>query len=144
VRIRTFDIKAVTMPEEVSERVLEWWGAEWKRRIAAKEAEAERDAITAVGEAEAAVVSGVESVKAAARAKAIEQFTSIVRQGGRRPSDEVIIRFFDVIEKLSRRVVSDEVTALRYIKALEKLSESEGSRFIIAPPGSDLLINTDE
>jgi len=133
---------------EVTEAAVRYkWGiklAERQKEVEHIRAEGERAAIETVGEAEAKVIEAVEKVKADARSRVLSQLSGIMTQGTQPPSQEVIMRYLDVVEKLSSKMAADTATALRYIRALEKLSESEGARVIIAPTGSDLLIDTRE
>jgi regulator of protease activity HflC (stomatin/prohibitin superfamily) len=140
------DIREIRIREDVLEKLLDWWGAEWKRRIAIKEAEGEREAtiVKADGEriallrsaeAEARALTALERVKAEARGEMIRQMTDALNQ----VPGNMALRFIRVVEQLSRDMVTDNIGARRYIEVLEVLAKSEGQKTIIIGGDRQLL-----
>jgi regulator of protease activity HflC (stomatin/prohibitin superfamily) len=140
------DIREIRIREDVLEKLLNWWGAEWKRKIAIKEAEGEREAtiVKADGEriallrsaeAEARALTALEEVKAEAREEMIRQMSVALNQ----VPGNMALRFIRVVEQLSRDMVTDHIGARRYIEALEILAKSEGQKTIIIGGDRQLL-----
>jgi regulator of protease activity HflC (stomatin/prohibitin superfamily) len=131
-QVRGIDIREIRIREDVLEKMLDWWGAEWKRRIAIKEAEGEGETATIKGEAERAVmlrkamtqkdamrikaegerIALLERGRAKAEAQA-EKFrqtlTALLSAG--RPLDEKTIAA--IVKEMSKAFASEE--ALRYL-----------------------------
>jgi regulator of protease activity HflC (stomatin/prohibitin superfamily) len=140
------DIREIRIREDVLEKMLDWWGAEWKRRIAIKEAEGEREAtivkvdgeriaLLRSAEAEARALTALERVKAEARGEMIRQMMDALNQ----VPGNMAVRFMSVVEQLSRDMVTDNIGARRYIEVLEVLAKSEGQKTIIIGGDRQLL-----
>jgi regulator of protease activity HflC (stomatin/prohibitin superfamily) len=140
------DIGEIRIREDVLEKMLDWWGAEWKKRIAIREAEAEREAtiVKADGEriallrsteAEARALTALERVKAEARGEVIRQMMDALNQVDRR----MALRFIRVVEQLSRDMVTDNIGARRYIEVLEALAKSDGPKTLVIGGDRQLL-----
>lgn len=139
VRIGTFDIKSVTMPEEVRERVLQWWEAEWKRKIAVKEAKGERQAMIEKAMGKAWALERLEGVKADARRRMIRQLVNAIEGVDKISDGKTTIRFIHVIEQLSRRMMTDDIIASHYMEVLEAIAESGGQKVFILGEDRRLL-----
>ena len=130
VKITTIDIENIEMPKEAKEQLLAWWEAEWKRRIAIKEARTERRALIERAEGRALAVEKFEKIKAEARQKMINQLLNainVIIKG----APDITIRFISVIEQLSRRIVTEDIIASRYMEVLEAIAESNGQKIFI-------------
>jgi regulator of protease activity HflC (stomatin/prohibitin superfamily) len=179
VHARGVDIREIRIREDVLGKMLDWWGAEWKRRIAIKEAEgeravmltlaeaervrliegakaeatktteaaqAERDAailkadgeriaLLRTAEAEARALTVLEEVKAEARGEVIRQMMDALNQVPR----DMALRFISVVEQLSRDMVTDNISARRYVEVLEAIAKSGGQKTIIIGGERQLL-----
>jgi len=133
VRVDTVDITRIDMPDEVRDRVLDIWRAAWEQEIRLKEAQAEGRALLTVADAEARAIAKLEKVKWQARDELITQVTNALRTllEDKSVKDDIIIRFCQVVQKLSISIMSDDVTARRYVQVLEALAESEGRKILL-------------
>jgi regulator of protease activity HflC (stomatin/prohibitin superfamily) len=131
------DIREIRIREDVLEKLLDWWGAEWKKRVAIKEAEGERLAMLEKAEGQAQALRRVEQEKADARQVIIRQLMGALHD--LKASQNVVIRFIRVIEQLSRNIVTDDVTAQRYIEVLEAIARSDGQKTIVVSGDQRLL-----
>ena len=116
------------MPPEAKERMMAWWEAEWKRRIAVKEAQTEKRAMIEKAEGRVRALKALEEVKAGIRREMIKQLINAIKKIG---DLEVKVRFIHVIEQLSRRMMTEDVIASRYIEVLEAIAESNGQKIFI-------------
>jgi len=146
VHARWVDIREIRIREDVLGKVLDWWGTEWEKRIAIKEAEGEREAtiVRADGEriallrsaqAEARALTVLEKVKAKARKEMIRQIVDALNQVDK----DMALRFTRLMEQLSCDMVTDSISARRYIEVLEVLAKSEGQKTIIIGGDRQLL-----
>jgi regulator of protease activity HflC (stomatin/prohibitin superfamily) len=146
VHARWVDIREIRIREDVLGKVLDWWGTEWEKRIAIKEAEGEREAtiVRADGEriallrsaeAEARALTALEKVKAEARKEMIRQIVNALSQVDK----DMALRFTRLMEQLSCDMVTDSISARRYIEVLEVLAKSEGQKTIIIGGDRQLL-----
>jgi len=146
VHARGVDIREIRIREDVLEKLLDWWGAEWKKRIAIKEAEAEKEALItrAEGEREALLkradaevraAAALESLKAEARDKLIEQMMNALD----RVDKSIALRFMRVVDRLSHDIITDDVTSRRYVEVLEAIAKSGGQKTIIIGGDRQLL-----
>jgi len=133
VRVDTVDITRIDMPDEVRDRVLDIWRAAWEQELRLKEAQAEGRALLTVADAEARAIAKLEKVKWQARDELITQVTNALRTllEDKSVKDDIIIRFCQVVQKLSISIMSDDVTARRYVQVLEALAESEGRKILL-------------
>jgi regulator of protease activity HflC (stomatin/prohibitin superfamily) len=129
VAITTVDITVLEAPAEVRERILKQW-----------EAEAQRGLITAKGEAEARVLDAIETVKLGARDQALKQITAAINRGANILQPAQLERYLELLEQLTTQATKDSATALRYIEALEQLSQNPNARVVLVPPGQSLTI----
>jgi len=131
VKIRTVDIKSIEMPPEARAQMLEWWKAEWKRKIAVKKAKSERQAMVQKAEGKAWALEKLEGVKTDARRRMIRQFINAIDGVDKIGGGKITIRFIHVIEQLSRRMMSDDIIASRYMEVLEAIAESDGQKVFV-------------
>ena len=140
------DIREIRIRGDVLEKLLAWWGAEWRKRIAIKEAESEREAVIMKAdgeriallkrtEAEVRSVAAIEAAKASARGEMISQIAEALTRVDR----DVAYRFIEVVERLSSEMMTDNLVARRYLKVMEAMVKSEGVRRFIIGEGSRLL-----
>ncbi|HID63885.1 MAG TPA: SPFH/Band 7/PHB domain protein [Anaerolineae bacterium] len=127
VFVTMVDILALEAPAEVRGRVLKQW-----------EAEAQRGLITAKGEAEARVLDAIETVKLGARDQALQRIEAAIDRGTQILEPRQLERYLELLERLTTQMARDSATALRYIEALEQLSENPEARIILVPPGTGL------
>ena len=140
------DIREIRIREDVLEKLLDWWGAEWKKRIAIKEAEGEGEALITRAEAqktalfrraegEAGAIEEVERAKRRAREKMIEQVERLLRI----PDENVALRFIKIMETICRDMTADDVAGRRYIEVLEAIAKSDGQKTIVISGDQRLL-----
>jgi len=129
VTITTVDITALEAPAEVRERILKQW-----------EAEAQRGLIAAKGEAEARVLDAIETVKLGARDQALSRIEDAIVRGAKILQPAQLERYLELLEKLTTQMARDSTTALRFMEALEQLSQNPNARVVIVPPGQALTI----
>ncbi|TEU17752.1 MAG: SPFH/Band 7/PHB domain protein [Anaerolineales bacterium] len=136
-QIQGVDIREIKIREGVLEKLLDWWGAEWKKRIAIKEAEGEGEALIAKAEAqkvaflkkaeaEARAITALEGVKYEVREKILKQVAHLGAINA-----NVALRFINIVEQLSRDMTADDVAARRYIEVLEAIAKSDGQKTIV-------------
>jgi sulfatase maturation enzyme AslB (radical SAM superfamily) len=77
----------------------------------------------------------MEAVKARARGEMISQIADTLTRIDR----DVAYRFIEVVEHLSREMVTDNIVARRYIEMMESLVKSEGVKKFIVGEGRQLL-----
>jgi len=139
------DIREIRIREDVLDKLLDWWGAEWKRRIAIKEAEGEKEALITRAEAqkialfrkaegEAGAIKAVEGAKAEVRKKILKQMAKLINL-----DENLAFRFINIVEQLSRDMTADDVAARRYIEVLEAIAKSDGQKTIIIGGDRQLL-----
>lgn len=138
VTVTAFKITNFEAPREVKEKLAELWAARYAERSKLIEAKAERDAMATRGEGQAAALAHVEKVKATAVQMLINQLLIGIREAEQVKLDShVIERFAAVVEQLSSNLVHDDLTAPRYIEALEKIAACETTKTIAL--GSTML-----
>jgi len=144
-QIQGVDIREIRIREDVLQKMVDWWGAEWKRRIAIKEAEGEKEALITRAEAEkialfrraegeAGAIKAVEGAKAEARRKILEQMAKLINL-----DEKLAFRFIRIMEKLSYDMTADNVVGRRYIEVLEAIAKSGGQKTIVIGGDSRLL-----
>lgn len=143
ISIGTVDIRAVVVPEEVQERLLEWWGTAWQTGIRVALGEAERQVLALKGAGQAAALEAVEAKKQEAMEQTFRMLEALTR-GVARQDTELARRLVTAMEHLMGRVIVEDVLALRMLEALEKFSEGKGDLTVflggreipfLAPPG---------
>ena len=133
IEVSGVEIACLEPPQGVQERVLSRW------RIAA-----ERQAIEHLGEAEAQTVRAVESARLGAFQALVEELVAAAAAADQGLSSEQAQRFLNALQSLAGQMTRDTTTALRYIEALEKLSQHPGARVVIGPPGQTLYVEEGE
>jgi regulator of protease activity HflC (stomatin/prohibitin superfamily) len=128
------DIREIRIREDVLDKLLDWWRAEWGKRIVIKEAEAEREALFKKAEGEAGAIKAVEGAKAEIRKKILEQMAKLVNL-----DRNLAFRFISIMEKLSRDMTADDVAGRRYIEVLEAIAKSDGQKTIVIGGDQRLL-----
>jgi regulator of protease activity HflC (stomatin/prohibitin superfamily) len=138
VTVTAFKITNFEAPREVREKLAEMWAARYAERSKLIEAEADKGAMVTRGEGQAAALAHVENVKATAVQMLINQLLRGIREAEQVNLDsQVIERFAAVVEQLSSNLVHDDLTAPRYIEALEKIAACETTKTIAL--GSTML-----
>ena len=133
VEVRLVEISVLEPPKEIQQRVLKHW-----------EIAAQRQSIEDLGEAEAHTVQAVTDTKAASFQTLAAALQSAAQAANRTLGEEQTLRLLDVLHTLTANMGHDSTSALRYIEALEKLSEHPGARIIVGPPGQDINIEQHE
>jgi regulator of protease activity HflC (stomatin/prohibitin superfamily) len=128
VTIALVDIISLEAPAEVRDRILKQW-----------EAAAQHGLITAKGEAEARVLKALEYVKADARERLLARIEDAI-EGVTILQPDQFECYLELLERLTTQATKDSATALRYIEALEQLSQNPNARVVIVPPGQALTI----
>jgi len=141
------DISTVEMPENVREKVLEWWVTAWQKECLLTEAKADRRAMEERGEGQARAFEVVERRKSQFRESLARQLMDIVltfRDAGVSLDAGIAVRLISVLEAVSSRMSCDSPTALKYLDALERLLQSEGDKTVIVTGAPPLMIKGDE
>jgi regulator of protease activity HflC (stomatin/prohibitin superfamily) len=141
------DITTVVMPENVREKVLDWWVTAWQRECVLAEAKADRRAMEERGEGQARAFEAVERRKSQFRENLARQLMEMVFSlagAGIALDPKVGVRLVSVLEAVSNRMSCDSPTALKYLDALEKLLQSEGDKTLIVSGAPPLMIRGDE
>ncbi|MBC7223383.1 MAG: hypothetical protein H5T59_03770, partial [Anaerolineae bacterium] len=125
ISIQTVDIRAVGVPEEVQERLLEWWGVRWQGAVARVRGRAESDVLALKGEGQARALAAVERERAQTLSNAARVLQQMVEGLAWRDA-QVASRLARVLERIMGRMMMEDVLALRMLEALEKLSEGKG------------------
>ncbi len=147
VTITGFKISHFEAPEEMKERLMELWAARYKEKgkvMEAKadkevmiirsegvyrstilEATAEQKAMEARGKGQADALARVTEVKVRSVEDLIEQLLKGMQGASDGQIDPTIVqRFAQLVEQISRNLLSDTLTAQLYIDALEKIALS--------------------
>jgi len=124
-KIRTVDVQSVTVPEQVEQRMLEAWSAEWQQRTE-----------TALRTTAARAFTKMERIKYEARKAAFDQVFGALKRGLELfdSSDPRFDRYVDMVSRLAVEMAKDTTSAYRYAEAIEKLMEHPGAHVVIAPP----------
>lgn len=125
VSITVADVSEVRIPEEVQNRLLEWWGVRWDKATEVARAEAEKEVLRLKGEGQAAALEAVEGKRQEAIGATVKALESLMKSVAWRDA-ALAQRLAAVIERLIGRMVTEDVLALRMLEALEKLSEGKG------------------
>lgn len=125
VSISTVDIRAVSVPEAVQERLLEWWGVRWQGAVARARGRTERDVLALKGEGQAAAFRAVEDERAKSIADTARVLQKVVENLAWRDA-RLADRLATVLERIIGRMTMEDVLALRMLEALEKISEGKG------------------
>jgi len=128
------DIREIRIREDVLEKMLDWWRAEWEKRIAIKEAEGQREALFRKAEGEAGAIIAVEGAKAGVRNRILEQMARLINL-----DENLAFRFIRIMEKLSCDMTADNVAGRRYIEVLEAIAKSDGQKTIVIGGDQRLL-----
>jgi len=129
VAINVIDIAVLEAPQEVRHQVLQRW-----------EAATQRGLITARGEAEARVLDAIETVKLGVREQTLEQVEAAIKRGAEILTPQQLERYLELLARLTIQMGRDNATALRFMEALEQLSENPNARIVLVPPGTDLTL----
>ncbi|MBC8492380.1 MAG: SPFH/Band 7/PHB domain protein [Chloroflexi bacterium] len=143
IKIKTFDVESIEIPAEARARMLEWWEAEWKRRIAFKRARSERQTMIEKATGRAWALEKLEEVKADARRRMIRQLINAIEGVDQIGGGKTTIRFIHVIEQLSRRMMTDDIIASHYCEVLEAIVESGGQKVFVLGEDRRLLERED-
>jgi regulator of protease activity HflC (stomatin/prohibitin superfamily) len=101
------------------------------RDSAITEAEGARKSMIARGKGQADALARVERVKASAVEALVNQLLQGMRDAKKVDIDHQIVeRFARVVEQLSSNLVYDDLTAFRYVEALEKIAATDATKTI--------------
>jgi regulator of protease activity HflC (stomatin/prohibitin superfamily) len=101
------------------------------RDSAITEAEGARKSMIARGKGQADALARVERVKASAVEALVNQLLQGMREAKKVDIDHQIVeRFARVVEQLSSNLVYDDLTAFRYVEALEKIAATDATKTI--------------
>jgi regulator of protease activity HflC (stomatin/prohibitin superfamily) len=139
------DVSTVEMPEDMRERVLDWWATAWRRQSLVAQASGERHAMAQRGLGQAEALEAVEGKKEEVRKRLTRQLMDIVRAclgAGVSLDATVAVRLVSVLEAVSMRMTCDSPTAIQYLEALEKLLQSEGDKTVIVGESPPMFIRS--
>jgi regulator of protease activity HflC (stomatin/prohibitin superfamily) len=125
IKVRMVDIQSVKVPDQVEQRMLEAWSAEWQQRTE-----------TAIRTTAARAFTKMERIKYEARNAAFDQVFGAIRRGlelfdGEDPRFD---RYVETISRLAVEMSKDSTSAYRYAEAVEKLMGHPNAHVVIAPP----------
>jgi regulator of protease activity HflC (stomatin/prohibitin superfamily) len=138
------DISTVAMPEDMGERVLDWWATAWRSQSLVTQAAGERQAMAERGLGQAEAFEAVERKKQEVRQRITRQLMEIVttcQRAGVQLDASVAVRLVSVLEAVSMRMTCDSPTAIQYLEALEKLLQSEGDKILIVGESPPMFIS---
>jgi regulator of protease activity HflC (stomatin/prohibitin superfamily) len=136
------DIREISMPEELEEKVMERWTARVERELRLEQAKTERDALIEVSQGRAKAIEQVETVRLAARSNMTHVVSDLVTALSTISQEHVAMSFVSVIQELTNRVGQDETVAMRYIQAMQAIVESEGPKsFVVTPQAPGLTLS---
>jgi len=105
--------------------------AKGERQASLERAEGEREVLVTRGEGQAEALARIERIKARAVEEMVNQLLRGLRDiEGRDIKPEVVERFVWIVERLSSSLIADDLTAVRYIEALERIAESETAKML--------------
>ena len=137
------DIREISMPEELEEKVMERWTARVERELQVEQAKAESKALIEMSRGRADAIERVEAVRLRARANMADVISALVTAMSSISQEHVALSFISVIQELTNRVGQDETVAMRYIDAMQAIVESEGSKsFVVTPPAPDFMLSS--
>jgi len=153
VKVSSTDIGAIGIPEEAERRLLDNWMANLDQRINTTrattgrsvkeiEAEAERLAMITKAKGTAESIRLIEEKKREAVEVFVQSMLGIATKST--IAQRQLLRFLAVVEEMCKRVMYDDLTARRYIEALESMSQSEGARIVLTGGQPNLLIGLGE
>jgi regulator of protease activity HflC (stomatin/prohibitin superfamily) len=141
--IRSVDIKAVQLPEEAQEQMIDWWRAKWRRLIALEEAETLREQLERRGAGEAKLIEAIELARSQKQQALIDSLTASVKKIQSELSTgqpELAVRLLEVMERLSRALsATDTSTTVRYVEALEHMAADSGTKVLMIGEHRELL-----
>jgi regulator of protease activity HflC (stomatin/prohibitin superfamily) len=137
------NLDKITLPLEVKQRMIEAWDVAWHDEVEVARAETERARLRTRGQGEADVIRTIEAAIADARERLIDQALAPIYDG-RIPDPDLARRYLTALENLGSRIMAEDVTAVRYVEALERLAESGSLRLIGPGATQDILISLDE
>ena len=137
-----FDMREISMPKELEEKVMERWTARVERELQLERAKTERQALIEVSEGRAKAIERVEEVRSTARIDIAKVIKALVDEVTGISQEHVALSFISVIQELTNRVGQDEMVAMRYIDAMQAIVESEGPKsFVITPPAPGFMLS---
>jgi len=139
------DISTMEMPEDMRERVVDWWATAWRAQSLVAQATGERQAMAQRGLGQAEALAAVEGKKEEVRKRLTRQLMDIVRAclgAGVSLDATVAVRLVSVLEAVSMRMTCDSPTAIQYLEALEKLLQSEGDKTLIVGESPPMFIRS--
>lgn len=138
--ITGFKITSVEVPETIERELQEMWAAPYGQVRPQLEMRTAKDRIITRGKAEAQAIAAIEKVKSGAREELIDLLQKTLLSGYPGPySMELISRFLEAIESLTRALSTDTATATRYIEALERMASESGTKILVVGEERQLL-----
>jgi regulator of protease activity HflC (stomatin/prohibitin superfamily) len=135
VWFKELDIREISMPEELEEKIKQRWAARVERELKIAGAEAERDAMFALSEGRADSLRQLEGVRLIARSNLVDAIQIIASKLPPETRNQVIMGCIDMFQGLAQRAGQDETVAMRYIEAMQAFVQSPGPKsFVITPP----------
>jgi len=122
--LKTIEIEDI---EHVGKAYFMALGAEWRKRTAITDAEAEDQAFASRAMIQQRLILNLSNVMQKLRDALVEQSRT-----GAAISDEVINRYLQVSERILQNVVTDHATARRYLETLETLARVSPNTIIAA------------
>jgi len=130
VKVIAVDIGEVEPPENVAKTLLERQLVKWEEDIVKTRAAIDKIAMMAKGEGEAEAVKQVEGAKLGAIHKMVDEMERIISVDRSKVDATTLKQFIDSFRAICTSIVSGDITAMRYIDALESLAKSEGPKSI--------------
>ncbi|NOZ28201.1 MAG: hypothetical protein GXP39_09145 [Chloroflexi bacterium] len=123
VQITAMEITAMTLPEEIPDWVLSSWVADRNKVISVVQ-----------GEVDAKRAYAFESVRLAARRRAVEDFIAALALARETLDSQEVDRVARLMAWLMAHVAEDKSTGMRLVGALEQLMENPNAHIIIGSP----------
>ncbi|MBI4789399.1 MAG: SPFH/Band 7/PHB domain protein [Chloroflexi bacterium] len=142
IEVVATNIGAITLSDDATNALEAKNISEIRRQTMVTDAEAEKEAIARKGEGQALAIRHLEQEKAAIRRELLQQLMEPLRAaaGGQPLSNaDIAKRYLDAVEhlleKLETSMIKDDLDAIRYIEALDKIASATGQKtFIVGDP----------
>ena len=128
------DIRGISMPEELEEKVMERWTARVERELQLEQTKAESEALIEMSRGRAEAIERVEDARLTARQNMAKLISALVTATSKISQEHVALSFISVIQELTNRVGQDETVAMRYIEAMQAIVKSEGPKSFVVTP----------
>ena len=142
VRCLRVDIGSAKVPSEVRRQLLRTWMVSQNKKTQMLQAEVDATVMQTKGAAEVAILRSVESVKAEVRTELIRQFREAIGVSTDLMPQDTAQRLFDVVDSLTRELVTEDVTRLREVEMMERVAGGDGNKTFVFGSSNGLLLSS--